>query len=252
MTQFRERFGRPPKPDAPPRKPLTSWRDFPMQLLRFAWIQIKCCLFPVLIFLGLAASQIIWRRFDLPFARYDALLIYAVIVQIVFVVFKLETWRELGVICIFHIVGLCLEIFKINIGSWGYPNPGIVTLAGVPIFSGFMYASVGSYICQSFRRFDLRITGFRWIPVSFLAIAAYANFFTHHFIPDLRWFIAFGFVIALWGSHIYFTVGKVRYGMPLTFAFVLIGFFLWVAENMATFLAHGSIRTKVLAGKWCI
>ena len=93
----------------------------------------------------------------MPVARYDALLIYVIVVQVAFVVLRLETWRELCVICAFHLIGLALEVFKVHAGSWSYPDAGAVRIAGVPVFSGFMYASVGSYICQAFRRFDLRV-----------------------------------------------------------------------------------------------
>lgn len=231
-----DRLGRPPSPKEPARSPLSNLRILATQLLRFTWIQLQCCLFPALIFLGLAASKLIPAELAAPLGRYDLLLIYVVIIQIAFIVFRLETARELGVICAFHLIGLCLEIFKVQVGSWSYPDPGLIRLAGVPIFSGFMYASVGSYICQAFRRFDLHINHFNWAAVSVLAIAAYANFFTHHWIPDLRWWIAAGFIVALWRSRIWFTVGRSRYQMPLAVAFTLIGFFLWVAENAATFL----------------
>lgn len=180
--------------------------------------------------------MLLWKHVDMPLARYDALLIYVVIVQIAFVAFRLETWRELAVICAFHVIGLALEIFKVHVGSWVYPDAGVVRLGGVPVFSGFVYASVGSYICQAFRRFDLYVDGFRRWPVSVLAVAAYANFYTHHVIPDLRWFIAAGFVVVLWPSTIRFTVGGDRYRMPTALAFVLIGFFLWLAENAGTLL----------------
>ncbi|GMA36627.1 DUF817 family protein [Demequina litorisediminis] len=109
-------------------------------------------------------------------------------------------------------------------------------IAGVPLYSGFMYAAVGSYLCQAWRRFDLRITGYRAIPMAILAVAAYANFFTHHWIWDLRWLIALLFVAAMWGTWVHYSLGATRLRMPLAIAFVLIGFFLWVAENMGTFL----------------
>jgi len=110
------------------------------------------------------------------------------------------------------LIGLALEVFKVRTGSWAYPDAGVVRVGGVPVFSGFMYASVGSYICQAFRRLDLHVGGFRWWPVSLLAVAAYLNFFPHHVIVDLRWVIAAGFLIALWGSAVHFTVGG---GPPL-------------------------------------
>lgn len=222
------------------RRPLTLLRLLPRRLAQFTLIELECCAFPAAIFAGLAVSALVWSRFEMPIARYDALLVYVAIVQVVFVVARLETWRELGVICAFHLIGLALEVFKVHAGSWSYPEPGLLRVAGVPIFSGFMYASVGSYICQAFRRFDLRVDGFRWLPVSALAVAAYANFFTHHWIPDLRWAIAIGFIAALWDSTIHFTVGGERYWMPTAQAFVLIGGALWIAENMATFLGAWS------------
>ena len=218
------------------RLPLSKISIFPRQLAHFTWLQLQCCLFPGLILFGLALTQLLWKYFDFPLARYDVLLIYVLIIQIALVVLRIETWRELLVICAFHLIGLALEIFKTQIGSWSYPEPGVVKLLGVPIFSGFMYASVGSYICQAFRRFDLRINRFRWTAVTLLAIAAYLNFYTHHWIVDLRWLIAIGFIIVLWPSRIFFTVGRERYWMPAALSFVLIGTFLWIAENAATFL----------------
>lgn len=218
------------------RPPLSRLRPLPLRLAQFVAIQFACCAFPIAVFAGLAVSVLVWNRFDMPLARYDALLIYVLIVQLAFVVLRLESWREVAVICAFHLIGLALEIFKVHAGSWTYPDAGVVRLGGVPIFSGFMYASVGSYICQAFRRFDLFVDGFRRWPVVGLAVAAYANFYTHHVIWDLRWAIAVGFVVALWGSTIRFTVGADRYRMPTALAFVLIGTFLWLAENAGTLL----------------
>lgn len=207
-----------------------------LQLLRFGWTQALCCAFAVAIFAGLGVTQLAWAAWDVPFARYDALLAYVLLIQVLFVATRLETWRELAVICAFHLVGLALEIYKVQMGSWVYPNPGVLTVAGVPIFSGFMYAAVGSYICQAFRRFDLRVRQYRWLSVTLLGAAAYANFFTHHFLPDLRVWIAALMVAATWGTWVDFTVGRRRYSMPLALGFLLIGGFLWVAENAATFL----------------
>lgn len=206
------------------------------QWMRFAWLQFQCCAFAVAIFAGLAVSSVVWRLYDPPMARYDALLLWVLVVQVVFVAAQLETWRELLVICAFHALGLTLEVFKTAVGSWHYPDPGVLKAWGVPIFSGFMYAAVGSYICQAFRRFDLRISSFRWIPLVALAVAAYINFFAHHYGPDLRVWIAVGMVGATWGSFVSFTVGRQRYRMPVALSFLLIGTFLWVAENLATFL----------------
>lgn len=222
------------------------------QLLRFGWIQIQCCLFAAAVFAALAIAAVV----DLPIPRYDALLIAGIGITVTFYLLRLETGREVAVIAAFHLIGLALELYKVHQGSWAYPEDALSKIGGVPLYSGFMYAAVGSYLCQAFRRFDLRITGFRWLPASLLAVAAYANFYTHHVLPDVRWLIAGGFVIALWGAKVSYTVGPRRYGMPLSVSFVLIGFFLWVAENAATFLgawqypSQAQVWELVHAGKW--
>ena len=56
---------------------------------------------------------------------------------------------------------------------------GLAEIGGVPLYAGFMYAAVGSYICQACRRFDLRVTTIAGCPPP-RCVAAYANFFTHH------------------------------------------------------------------------
>src|SRR6266498_4141225 len=82
-----------------------------------------------------------------------------------------ETWREVAVIFGFHLVGLGLELFKVRIGSWQYPGDAVTKIGGVPLFAGFMYAAVGSYICQAWRRFDLRVSGYRMpLALSFALI----------------------------------------------------------------------------------
>jgi len=222
------------------------------QLVRFAWVQVQCCLFAVAVFVGLALSRVL----PLPLARYDALLAYALVLTVVFYLVRLETGREVAVIAGFHLVGLALELFKVRVGSWSYPEPAWTKVGGVPLYAGFMYAAVGSYICQAFRRMDLRVDRFPWAPAATLAVLAYANFFTHHHLPDLRWFIAAGFVVVLWRSRVSYTVGRRRYAMPLSLSFVLIGFFLWVAENAATLLGawqypdQAELWQLVHVGKW--
>jgi uncharacterized membrane protein YoaT (DUF817 family) len=172
----------------------------------------------------------------LPIPRYDALLVYCLVLTFGFWAVRLETWREVLVILAFHLVGLGLELFKVHVGAWSYPGDASTKLAGVPLFAGFMYASVGSYICQAWRRFDLRVSGYRPLPATLVALAIYANFFTHFWLPDLRWLLAVLLVAVLRGCRVHFTVGRQRHRMPLSVSFLLIGAFLWAAENAATFL----------------
>jgi uncharacterized membrane protein YoaT (DUF817 family) len=202
------------------------------QLVRFAWIEATCCLFAALFFAGLGLVRVV----PLPINPADALLVWCVGLTLVLWLAGWETTREVGVMVLFHVVGLALELFKVRQGSWSYPNTGVATVGGVPLYSGFMYASVGSYVCQAWRRFDLRVTGYRPWSTSAVAGLVYANFFTEHAIGDLRLPLALLLLAATWRTDVRFTVARRRYSMPFALSFVLIGSFLWLAENAATLL----------------
>ncbi len=202
------------------------------QLARFAWAEALSCVFAVVVFAGLAVTFVV----PLPVAAYDAMLIWCVVATLVLWALRVETWREVLVIGGFHLLGLGLELFKVHVGSWSYPGDAVTKVAGVPLFSGFMYAAVGSYICQAWRRLDLRVTHYPPVPITVVAVAIYANFFTHHVLPDLRVPLALVGLVVLRRCWVHFRVGSERYRMPLAVSFVLIGLFLWLAENLATLL----------------
>ncbi|GGM52245.1 hypothetical protein GCM10012275_24010 [Longimycelium tulufanense] len=183
------------------------------------------------LFAGLAASTLV----DLPIPRYDALLLYGLLVSLLFWLTGLETTGEIAVIGVFHLIGLAFELVKVHLGSWAYPEPALTKLGGVPLYSGFLYAAVGSYVCWGWRLFDLRVSNYRPLAIGLVSAGIYANFITHHWLPDLRWLLAAALLVVTWGAHVHFTVGGHRYRMPLALSFVLIGFFLWVAENVATY-----------------
>ncbi|MBB6453215.1 uncharacterized membrane protein YoaT (DUF817 family) [Salirhabdus euzebyi] len=208
------------------------------QLFYFGLAQAKACIFPIIIFLTLAVTKII----DIPFLhRYDLILLVCIITQMLMLALKLETMDELKVIGVFHLIGLALEIYKVHMGSWSYPEEAFTKFLGVPLYSGFMYASVASYMCQAWRRLDLKLV--KWPPtwiVMFLSAAIYFNFYTHHFILDFRWLLKLLTIILFYHTFVYFTVRKRTYAKPLSLSFILIGFFIWVAENIATFLGAWS------------
>jgi uncharacterized membrane protein YoaT (DUF817 family) len=203
-------------------------------LLRFGWLQALSCLFPAYIFAALAVSKLIQIP-GLP--RYDLLLILCLVMQVWMVRSGLETRDEVKVITVFHFIGLFLEIFKVHMGSWSYPEEAYSKVFGAPLYSGFMYASVASYLCQAWRRLDITVSNWPSALLTVpLAAAIYFNFFTHHFIWDIRWILTAAIFVVFWRSEVGFSVGSVRLRMPLSLSYVLIGFFIWVAENIATFL----------------
>ncbi|MGC2742900.1 MAG: DUF817 domain-containing protein [Candidatus Angelobacter sp.] len=171
-------------------------------------------------------------------ARYDFLFLSAIAIQIVLVAVRLENWREVAVLSVFHLVGVGLELFKTSpsIRSWSYPEPAFFHLKTVPLYSGFMYASVASYIMQSWRIMRLRLTEFPSFTLAVgLSAAIYANFFTNHYMVDLRWPLAACVLLLFRRTHVNFIVTKKERRMPLSLSFVLIGFFIWIAENIATY-----------------
>lgn len=205
------------------------------QLFHFGWQQVLACLFPIVIFGSLALTKFIIVSF-LP--RYDLLLLICLMMQWWMVRSGLETKDELKVITLFHVIGLTLEIFKVNMGSWTYPEEGYMKVFGVPLYSGFMYASVASYLCQAWRRLHVELI--KWPPFFFvlsLATAIYLNFFTHHFWIDVRWWLAVFVLIVFLRASVSYKVNGISYRMPIALSFLLIGFFIWIAENIATYFS---------------
>ena len=204
-----------------------------IQLVHFSYHQAMSCIFPVAIF----GTLVLTSAVEVPLLyRYDAILLILLTVQYLMYRSGLETLDEIKVICVFHVIGLMLEIYKIRMGSWAYPDPGYTKLLGVPLYSGFMYASVASYMCQIWRRLRMDMTGWPGLAsAGLLGGAIYLNFFTHHFIPDFRWWLTALVVVVFRRTWIIFRVRSTAYRMPLTLAFVIVGFFIWLAENIATF-----------------
>ncbi|MBT1705816.1 DUF817 domain-containing protein [Chryseosolibacter indicus] len=203
------------------------------ELIAFGFKNVLACFFPAFIFCMLILSKLI----EVPFIpRYDFLLMACVAMQAFMYFSKLESGMELLVITMFHLLGLSLEIYKVSMGSWAYPEFAYSKIAGVPLYSGFMYASVGSYVCQAWRWLDLRLE--KWpgiVPAGVISVAIYMNFFTHHYIYDMRWVITVLLILVFWNTRFVFTTSNVQRKIPMVLSFLLIGFFIWVGENIATF-----------------
>ncbi|MCP4820534.1 MAG: DUF817 domain-containing protein, partial [Shimia sp.] len=213
------------------------------ELIMFCLKMIWAGLFGGALLLGMILSNRIWQS-DWPIARYDALLIYALALQALFLSLRMESWREARVILLFHLTGTVMEIFKVNAGSWAYPGDGLIKIANVPLYSGFMYASVGSFMARAIRLFDMRFTPYPpfWSTMV-LACAIYANFFAHHYLPDIRLALFAATVLLFIRTRIYYRIGANWHWMPLPLAAFLSSIFLWLAENIGTatkvWLYHG-------------
>src|ERR1043165_2136366 len=158
---------------------ITVNRNYLHELWVFGYRNALSCIFPASIFLLLALSRILPQGL-IP--RYDVMLAACLLVQALMVMTKLETRDELLVICLFHVLGLAMELYKVHMGSWSYPEAAWTKIYGVPLYSGFMYPNLASYMCQAWRPRHLRIK--HWPPawtVWTIAAAIYLNFFTHHY-----------------------------------------------------------------------
>jgi uncharacterized membrane protein YoaT (DUF817 family) len=170
-----------------------------------------------------------------PLARYDFLFIAALGLQLALLAARLEQPAEALVILIFHVVGTAMEIFKTDAGSWIYPEENFFRIGGVPLFSGFMYAAVGSYLARITRIFDMRYTGYPplWLTVA-LAVGIYVNFFAHHFVLDVRYGLFAFAALLYWRTWVHFRVFRFTHRMPLLVGFLLVALFIWFAENIGT------------------
>jgi uncharacterized membrane protein YoaT (DUF817 family) len=220
---------------------LASWaraggpvRRFTYEFVRFGCKQAAACVFGGTL-LGLLIVTHYFYPVSAPLHRYDFLFLAALAIQAALLAFRFETWREFGVILVFHAVGMAMEIFKTRIGSWVYPEPAFFRIDGVPLFTGFMYSAIGSYMFRAWSLFDFRFTRHPplWI-VCALAAAIYANFFSHHFLPDAR-LALYAAAVAIFGRcTIHYRVHHSWRSMPILLAAFLAAIFIWLAENVGT------------------
>nr|WP_183819531.1 DUF817 domain-containing protein [Parvularcula dongshanensis] len=212
--------------------------------VKAAW----ACLFAALLLLGIVVTSLWWPD-ALPLARYDFLVFYAVAIQLAFLATRLERPREAIVILVFHLTGTAMEVFKTAQGSWTYPGEGVLFIGGVPLFSGFMYAAVGSYLARAWRTFEFRFD--RHPPlwaVMTLAAAVYGNFFWHHHGPDLRWLLFAASILLFGPTMLRFRVLRFEVPMPLLLGFVLTSGFIYLAENIGTLSATWTYPDQI--GLW--
>jgi uncharacterized membrane protein YoaT (DUF817 family) len=249
-ARFRDVWGNPWEFESPPRHPMFTmnaiWKGL-HEFIVFGIKEARACVFAGSFFALLFASNHI-PLFGL--ARYDFLFIAAILLQIILYLTRIETWDEVKVIFLFHIIGLVLEAYKTNpaIGSWSYPEEAILKIGTVPLYSGFMYAAVGSYIAQAWRILNLELKnppGYMWSMV--LAFCIYLNFFTNHFIPDARILLIPAVFLFFAHTSVTFTITDKRREMPLALAFMLIAFFIWLAENISTFYGAWQYPSQVHA-----
>jgi uncharacterized membrane protein YoaT (DUF817 family) len=227
----------------------------------FVFKQGWACLFGATLLALILLTKEFWPV-HAPIARYDFLFLCALAIQALLLLLRMETVREAKIILVFHVVGTVMEVFKTSVGSWTYPGSSLIRVGHVPLFSGFMYASVGSYLARVTRILDMRYTHFPSLKIRVaLAVLIYANFFTHHFVPDIR-VLLFALVAAAFGrTCVHYRPYRKYRQMPLVAGFLLVALFLWGAENIGTFASiwvyphqqsHWQMVHFAKAGSWLL
>ena len=171
-------------------------------------------------------------------ARYDFLFLGAIAIQIVLVAVRLENWREVAVLSLFHLIGMGLELFKTSpsIRSWSYPEPAFFHLKTVPLYSGFMYASVASYIMQSWRLMQVEAHRIPTLSLGGWTVRRNLRELFYQSLHPRSALASCGLRAGALPPHAGpFHRDPHRRRMPLALSFLLIGFFIWVAENIATY-----------------
>jgi len=206
------------------------------EFLWFAQRQVAACLFGILL-LGALLFTRTWES-DAILSRGDFLFLFALSLQAALLALRLEHPREVAVILVFHLLATLMEWFKTSpaIGSWTYPAEGVIfRVYQVPLFAGFLYSAVGSYIARAWRLFDLRFTGYPplWLT-AILATLAYTNFFTHHVTVDIRWWLIGASFLLFGRTRVDFQLGSRRLSLPLLSGLLATASAIWIAENLGT------------------
>ncbi|WP_150132234.1 DUF817 domain-containing protein [Dokdonella koreensis] len=204
------------------------------EFLIFGCKQAWACVFGGAMVALIVATHLYYPH-DAYVTRYDFLFLAALTIQGILLGSRLETVEEAKVILMYHLIGTAMEVFKTEVGSWSYPEAGLFRIGGVPLFSGFMYAAIGSYIARCWRLFDFRFT--RHPPIwalGLLALAIYVNFYTHHRFIDLRVALFAASAVLFGRCWVHYRIWRVHRRMPLLLGLFLVALFVWIAENLGT------------------
>lgn len=207
-------------------------------LASFVWLEAQACAFPF----ALVALLALTRAVELPWiARYDWMFVFCVLIQLVMVALRIETWRDAAVVGLFHLLGMGLELYKVSNGSWSYPGESLLAVGPVPLYAGFMYGSVASFMALAWRKHRLHPEGWPPTPAALLVgVLIYLQFFVPTWSIASRIAMVIVVAFAFRRCTVHFDCAGDRYWIPMPLAFLLIGSMIYVAENIATFLGAWS------------
>jgi uncharacterized membrane protein YoaT (DUF817 family) len=204
------------------------------RLFRFGKTLAVSAVFPCVIFGTLAATR--HMSFG-PFARYDVIFVSFVLLQLALILAKFEDWHDARIAVSFHIVGLGLELYKVNVGAWAYPEDAWTKIHNVPLYSGFMYGSVAAFLSQLWKRLQFSLT--HWpgpFAVALMGMGIYLHYFASGYSAGMRSLLMLGTGWLFARSRLEYVNSGKRRSIPVLFVFSALGLFVWIAENLATYL----------------
>jgi uncharacterized membrane protein YoaT (DUF817 family) len=204
------------------------------RLFQFGRTLAVSAVFPCAIFGTLAATR--HMSFG-PFARYDVLFAAFVLLQLALILAKFEDWHDARIAISFHVVGLGLELYKVNVGAWTYPEEAWTKIHNVPLYSGFMYGSVAAFLSQLWKRLQFSLT--HWpapYAVALLGMGIYLHYFASGYTAGMRSLLMLGTGWLFARSRLVYVNSGQRRSIPVLFVFSALGLFVWIAENLATYL----------------
>lgn len=199
---------------------------------------VSAALFGILLLLAFVVTAPMGHDAYFGFYRYDYLLFYALIIQILLLYFKLESWAEAKVIALFHFLAMGMELFLTHpaIASWQYPQPAILKIYTVPLFAGFMYSAVGSFFARSLRLFNVGFVNLPSLTMMLcLAVLSYLNFMTKFFVPDIRYGLFIWSILIFYRTTVLFKLQGKTYQLPMLLILFILACLIWIAENISTF-----------------
>lgn len=240
------------------RARLPSWAEEPaLFVAKHLWAG----LYGGVLMVSIALVNALWPEGG-ALARYDVLLIVALVTQGALIALGLETRAEIIGVAVFCALGLGLELFNTARGHWVYPQEGRFAVAHVPLFVGFMYAAVGVCILRMIRIFDMRFAPFPpmgWVVA--LAVAIYVNFFTQYLWADLRLALFAAMIALFWRTRIWFqATARQLWWMPMLVSLFLSALGVWGAENLGTLTGtwlydgqeQGQLVSFATLGSWIL
>lgn len=216
---------------------MERYREYSIELWQFFIASLRASYFGAFLLSLFLLTEVI----AVPFiSRYDFIFLAAVLFQVCALLFRFEQLREFLVILVFHVLATVMELFKTApaIGSWTYPgvHAAFFVLGTVPLFTGFLYSAIGSYISRAFTFLKLSYEHFPpYYHLWILAVLIYVNFFTHHFVYDIRYVLFAYIFIIFWNTRVYFQVYEKRRHLPFLLTVALTAGCVWIAENIGTF-----------------